>query len=543
MKRATSTGMAAISTDRGPDPVAAARRSVLTLAAALGLGLLALGCDRGGEPAARAPSGSWSVTAWGEGYEVFPEAPALTVGTSATAHTHVTVLDRFTPLAEGRVEVILRGGAREEVFASGPGERAGIFPVEITPQSGGERELWFRVSGPAGREEIRGGVVQVGEVGAAGRLLRAPAPRGGDVAGEPVAFLKEQQWRADFATEWVRRGSLAESARGIARLRAVAGGDVAITAPVDAIVRPAPWPYPGLAVAAGAPLFRVLPQVSAGRSLAELESRGAVLRADLDAASARRSRLEGLLELEAVSRREVEEAQAREEGLRASLEAARRDLASARSARSGGGGGETVVLTAPVTGRVSSVSVSPGEAVSAGATLARVVRIDPVWVEVFLSPRDAARVGSAAGAPGPSGLVLESGEGPPTSIPGDRLRLVSVAPEVDAATGRVPVLLEVIGEVGMPLGSTVDAQVLLASEDEGEVVPVTALVDDGGVPVVYLQLSGERFLRQEVRVLSRQGERVLVEGLRPGQRLVTRGGEAIRRATLMSTGGGEGHVH
>jgi hypothetical protein len=61
--------------------------------------------------------------------------------------------------------------------------------------------------------------------------------------------------------------------------------------------------------------------------------------------------------------------------------------------------------------------------------------------------------------------------------------------------------------------------------------------------VVYLQLSGERFVRQEVEVVARQGAVALVEGLVAGQRLVTRGGDAIRRAALMSSGEAHGHMH
>ena len=49
--------------------------------------------------------------------------------------------------------------------------------------------------------------------------------------------------------------------------------------------------------------------------------------------------------------------------------------------------------------------------------------------------------------------------------------------------------------------------------------------------------------REEVEVLSRQGGMALVEGLEPGARLVERGGNAIRRATLVSQDVGEGHVH
>ena len=502
---------------------------------------------------------SWSVTAWGEGYEIFAEAPALTAGEAASVHTHVTRLDGFAPLGEGRVEVVLRDPVsrdlRDESFPATRAQRPGVFDVQVTPGDSGERELVFRVAGPAGSEEIPTGAVRIGEADWPGRLLRAPAPRGAADGGEPVEFLKEEQWSSDFATAWVRRGGLRESARGLARLRPPAGGDVAVTAPLDAVVRPAgagggagsAWPYPGMEVAAGQPLFRLLPRVSAQRSLAELESRVTVLATDLEAARARRERLEGLLEVEAVSRREVEEALARQRGLEANLEAARSDLASARSARSGGGGGDTVLLSAPIDGRVAAVAASPGASVSAGEALARVVRTDPVWVEVSLSPEAANRVGaslgSSDGGDGPGGLILASGDGPPLRLPAERVRLVSVAPEADAATGRVPVLVEVSGGVGLSLGTVVDAEVLLGGSRPGVVVPTTALVDDGGVPVVYLQLAGERFVRQEVEVALRQGAEALVEGLRPGQRLVTRGGEAIRRATLMETGGGHGHVH
>ena len=107
------------------------------------------------------------------------------------------------------------------------------------------------------------------------------------------------------------------------------------------------------------------------------------------------------------------------------------------------------------------------------------------------------------------------------------------------------VLLEAPGLAGsgFALGSTVAAQVLMAGEESGIVVPASALVDDGGVPVVFLQLSGEDFQRQTVTVLGRQGDEVLVGGLAPGQRLVTRGGDAIRRSSLMASGEAHGHVH
>ena len=73
--------------------------------------------------------------------------------------------------------------------------------------------------------------------------------------------------------------------------------------------------------------------------------------------------------------------------------------------------------------------------------------------------------------------------------------------------------------------------------------PSSALVDDGGTTVVYEQVSGESFARREVKVAARRGPSVLVEGVTPGARLVTKGAAAIRRAAMLSSGAPEGHVH
>ena len=74
-------------------------------------------------------------------------------------------------------------------------------------------------------------------------------------------------------------------------------------------------------------------------------------------------------------------------------------------------------------------------------------------------------------------------------------------------------------------------------------MPDSALVDDGGVTVVYLQREGESFVRAEVTVVARQSGMALLEGLSDGSRVVERGGNAIRRATLVNQDVGERHAH
>ncbi len=491
------------------------------------------------EPAAAAES--WSVTAWGATYEVFPEAGPLVVGEAAVAHTHVTRLADFAPLVDGTVEIVLAGPSGEQVFASDQAVRPGIFNVEIRPEAPGDFDLAFRITTAEGREEIRGGKVRVGSAQQPGGLLVAPAPKGVGAGGEPLAFLKEEQWRSDFATGWVRSGELAGSVSGLVRVRPPAGGEATLTAPVDGVLHALPgsaaWPFVGQRAAAGDALLRVVPRVAADRSLSALEAELATLTAERQPARARLARLEELLALEATSRREVEDARARLRALEARHDAADRDLEAARSSRQGGAAG-SLTLRAPFAGRIAAVDASPGATVAAGDPLARLVRTDLLWLEAALPPQGARRIAEE----GVTGVVLTDPESPPVRIE-EGLKLVAVAPELAPRTGTVTVLLAAPATAGLTLGTTLQAQLLLSEQREGVVIPAAALIDDGGVSVVYLQLSGESFVRQQVRVLERQGDRLLVDGLRPGQRLVGRGGESIRRSSLMAGGAGHGHVH
>ena len=93
-----------------------------------------------------------------------------------------------------------------------------------------------------------------------------------------------------------------------------------------------------------------------------------------------------------------------------------------------------------------------------------------------------------------------------------------------------------------------DGKLLLWEADElppaeNQAFSLRLLVNDSGTAVAYVQLEGESFARREVRVQRRLGNEALVDGLRAGERLVTQGAGAVRRASLLSAGAPEGHVH
>jgi cobalt-zinc-cadmium efflux system membrane fusion protein len=493
----------------------------------------------------------WAVTAWSKHYELFAETDPLIAGQEAPSHAHFTYLPDFSALNEGSVTGILRGpDGQEESFLALKPLRAGIFNVIFKPAREGTYDLVFRVRNSKASEDIPAGRVRVGAAASPGSIsskasnpveLPPGAPDEQTATGEPVGFLKEQQWRTEFATEWTREGALKRALRASGRVLPAGGSEAVLTAPVDGVVTAASWPHPGLDVARGAPLFVLTPRVSADQSVAGLRADVTELEAELGTAKARLGRLQELLKVEAASRRDVEEAEARVKGLTARLDAARRDRAAASAIRSGGGAGpESFRIASPLAGRVAEVAVSPGQFVAAGTPLGRVVRTSPVWVELALQPDQASSLVQV-----PAGLSVRRWAGEePFLIPGEDLRLVARSPEVQAGTGTVPVILEVRRGVDLlRLGSRIEAEVLLPQDLSGIVIPASSLVDDSGVEVVYVQLGGESFDRREVKVEARQGPRALVRGITPGERIVTKGGNAIRRSSLLGSGAVEGHVH
>jgi membrane fusion protein, heavy metal efflux system len=518
------------------------RKSMRTAAVATTLtGLvigLSAGCRRNEKAEEHAEAEGFVVTAWSAGYEIFAEAQPLVAGGVSTSLTHVTLLEGFAPMKEGTVAAILRGGGGEQVFSQDHPKPDGIYSIDIKPAKEGVYDLLFRVTSGGGRtEDVAAGKIRVGTAEKPGGLAEEQHAEGDGGDAGAVSFLKEQQWRTSFATAAVAEGVWRDGVRGPARVTPAAGGEVLLTASVEATVVPRPWPHVGRDVAAGDTVVKLLPRAST-RSLHDLEADAASLAAQEVVARKRVERLGELLRVEAASAAELERARAELLGLEARLAGTRRELEAATTGTSGGG--TEIALRAPWAGRVAEVAVSPGQSVAPGTALARLVRLRPVWLDVALRPEDAVR---ATGAVAGLSLRRPSG-GEAIVLPAPAVRLVSHAPEVDPRTATVAVLLELDrSATELPLGSVVEAEVLLGAEKKGIVIPATALVDDAGIPVVYVQTEGESFARREVKVVARQGATAVVEGLGHGERLVTVGGGAIRRASLLSSAAPESHVH
>jgi multidrug efflux pump subunit AcrA (membrane-fusion protein) len=96
----------------------------------------------------------------------------------------------------------------------------------------------------------------------------------------------------------------------------------------------------------------------------------------------------------------------------------------------------------------------------------------------------------------------------------------------------------------IPIGATVTVAVPLGAEVQGVTVPLTAVLEEDGIPVVYVQVAGESFTRRVVRLGAKAGDRaVIADGVRPGERVVSGAAYQVRLASLGSSVPAHGHEH
>jgi len=75
-------------------------------------------------------------------------------------------------------------------------------------------------------------------------------------------------------------------------------------------------------------------------------------------------------------------------------------------------------------------------------------------------------------------------------------------------------------------------------------IPASAILNESGQDVVYVQIGGETFQRRAVTVLSRTGDLVAVEGqVKAAERVVSQGAAAVRAAAATPGAFGHGHAH
>jgi membrane fusion protein, heavy metal efflux system len=504
-------------------------------------GLIA-GCNRGKEPAADtgAELPTLDVTSWTDRTELFMEHPPLVAGETVRFAVHLTRLADFSALDAGRPAIELTpetGGSPVTLPGSDP-LRPGAFRVEGKLPAAGRYRWALLVNAPGLSDRHDLGVTTVFADRPAGVADAETQPEGDAAA---ISYLKEQQWTNPFATVQVTEGEVRAAIRVPAAIEPVTGGEALVSAPADGRYATSALPSVGDRVSAGQVLGRIEPRLAeGGDDRATLTAAVAEAQASVEGARAELARAETLLAERAVPARRVEDARRAVAVADARLTAAQARLAQREEVlRSGGGAasGNAFVLRAPIGGRIADVYAALGASFDEGAPLFRVVRTDEVELkaQVPLDQVQDARNVRALGfeIPGqPEPIELKPGH-------------VHDAGVVDPKSHALPLQIEVANRGGQLLiGQTGTAVLYVGRTQRMPVVPREAVLMEAGRPYVFVQTTGESFSRRTIEIASRDGDRIGVRsGVKPGDRVVTRGAYEVQLASAAKGLPAEGHVH
>ncbi|HEY0995631.1 MAG TPA: efflux RND transporter periplasmic adaptor subunit [Gemmatimonadaceae bacterium] len=497
-------------------------RSHIAAALVAALGLAA--CSRDGATASGtgAPTGEpagGAITLWTDSTELFMEHPALIVGDTALVFAaHLTDLTDFTPLRSGQVTFRFtpRSGGAPVVVVQAEPKRPGIYGPRPRFTAPGVYDLAILVDSPQAHDSIAVAGLRV-------YATAAEAPREEEGGDEGISFLKEQQWKTPgFRTAFAGTGFVTGTFDVTGVIEPAAGRHAEVTAPISGLVDAggvARSPAPGQRVARGQVLATLTPSLGEGGS-AYAEARARLAEAENEFQRARR-----LVAAEAAPARRLADAEIR--------------LRAAREALAGFGGGAEagrIAVRSPVSGVVARRSIAPGSRVEAGTPLFTVVDPSVVWLTVNVPAAQASQVGPGAGA----AFQLEGSD-----RRWNATRVVSVSSVIDPQSRTLPVIYEVPNRDGaIRVGSTARAQVRTGRRVAGVVIPASAILEEDGRPVAFVQPGGEAFERRELVLGGREGDRVLVSsGIEAGERVVTGAAYQVRLASLSTAVPAEGHAH
>ena len=485
--------------------------------------VMLLGCSRDGTNSQGESNGSNSVTQYNPATELFMEYPMLVVGQEAKFLIHLTDLKDFKAVMQGSLDIEFKNETGTIVRVSeGKPARAGIFIPTVKFDSPGKYFMTMRLAGAQVSDKIA--VEDVIVYGSAGDI-----PQEGESAGPKlISFLKEQQWKIDFATVPVQKRLLQPSVPATGEIIAKPEYYSKVVSPVAGILMAknnSGFPKPGTAVKSGDVLFNISPSADAGANIQRIKSDYLLAKAEFE-------RVQSLLEKKAVSQRRFDEAKFDFESKQASYNSLTDQI---RFTENG------YAIVSPIDGFVESVSVSLGSQIQSGQEIVTIINPKRLVLRANVPSSKFDEANNATDA----SFRIE-GYGSELRISGLNGRKLSVGSSLTGESRSVPVYFEFDNTQNrIKAGMYAEVFIKTGSRQELLAIPESAVVDEDAMHTAYVQVEGEGFEKRIIRTgISDGGYIQVLEGLKEGERVVTKGAYQVRLAALSPESAiGQGHVH
>jgi cobalt-zinc-cadmium efflux system membrane fusion protein len=357
-----------------------------------------------------------------------------------------------------------------------------------------------------------------------------PAKEEAKEESEDVVTLSEEEVKASgIVATVVAEGQIAETVSIQGRVVPRSGGQAQVFSPFPGRLSAprAGLPILGRAVQQGQTLAVVEQELSATEATAAAEKRieidSQIQQAESQVEQKTRDyeRAKALYDGGVIALKQLQLAETDLRIARAQLAAAQRAKASYDALlRAGAAGSRRIEITAPISGVITAVNAAVNQQVSADKPLFEITQLGLVWIEAQVFEDYLPLVRRART------LEITSRAAPDTIFIG---RIVSFTHQVDPANKTEGVIFEVANKNDvLAVGMNVDVRVPSGEASTGLTVAASAIIEEEGHSIVFVELEPGRYEKREVKTGARDSKSVIItDGLKAGEKVVTTGAQLL----------------
>ncbi|MCP4441760.1 MAG: efflux RND transporter periplasmic adaptor subunit [Aureispira sp.] len=467
---------------------------------------------------------SAKFTTWTNKAEYFIEFNPLAKGQKNKVVIHLNDVDQFKPIPKGELFVYLKQGNEKIASAASPIKSKGVTSPQITPKASGKADLWIIISTPAFKDTAIFKNLSVAKDAHDAAHISYPNK---DPESD-ITYLKEEAWLVDFATKPVSSKKMGELIHSSGYIRPATTDITTITAKRDGIVHFTKKNVTtGTAVRSNELLFSI-----AGEGILEddLSMNFQKSKSNFDRCQADVQRKEKLLEDKIIGEKEYRIALNE-------FEVAKADFDNIQALYKKGA--KRHLSKAPHAGSIAQLMVTEGQFVEAGAPLATVLKSSKLQVDIDVAPKyqqllPQLHTATFINPNSEKTYTLEELNG----------KILSYGRMINHEGNYLPVFFEINNHPDLLPGTLLEAYLQTKPTQSILAVPRTSILEEMGSYVVFVQVGGESFEKRVVSLGKTDGVLVeILDGVQLGERVVTKGVNRVKLASMASDAPAHGHVH
>ncbi|MBU0720254.1 efflux RND transporter periplasmic adaptor subunit [bacterium] len=474
-----------------------------------------------------------ALTHYTDKTELFVEFEPFVLNEPSTFLAHFTTISDFKPIDKAKVEACLDYiGGKKECFSIDGVKTSGIFRPVAIPKQTGKAELSISIEMEEEEEETV--THRLGSFNVHASLKDVGHVEHEENATE-ISYLKEQQWKVDFATELASKRPLHYATPSFVEVQIPSNAKQFVSAPVSGVVIVASHITTGSSVKAGDKVAYIIPSLAQSEDIATLQFELTKAEAELKLTKNESERLQKLYTQDAVPLKRLEESQQNYEIAKASLKKINKKLQGLSSGKNGNG----VSLKSYIDGNIIDIEAFNGTYVQEGEIIMQIADISKLWLKANISQHEVASIGK------PIGVELLQTQGSLSFTTNNSAKLLYFSSLIDPKTRTAKVVFEIDNKnIQIKPGSRYSAKVYSDKSREVVAIAKSSIISDNGENVVFVQNGGESFERRLVEVGDTDSMYVEIRsGIEAGERVVTKGAYRLMLSSLAPAAVGHGHAH